>query len=93
MLCRQRRAWYRYDLLGHCCPLDMTRYEKQEMAERKAANYRRRVRLILDGLGLKRWDKRRMHQFVWTRLMQVQGDTINDPDLKVLVRIYNRERL
>ena len=67
----------------------MTPKQRDEMVERKRANYRRRLQLLRDQHGLEPLTNRQRHTLL-DLCMAVQGDAITDPDLLVLLRLAGR---
>lgn len=65
----------------------MTDKDKKRMHK---AKYRRRVEAVRAQYGLMDWSEDSMGRFL-RRLLNIVGDEITDPDLAVLVRLYNRE--
>jgi hypothetical protein len=59
------------------------------MAERKRAGYTRRIRQLRDGHGLPALSNRQ-RSVLLDLLMQVTGDAVTDPDLRVLIRLAGR---
>ena len=68
----------------------MTEKEKIQMRVRRIANYKRRVCAICELIGIDQFGYRDLLRLT-NRLMLIKGDGVTDPDLRVLVRLYNRE--
>jgi hypothetical protein len=64
---------------------------EQDKLDRIRLIYKRRAREFYDSFGMK-WDRRAWHEFL-TRVSNAHasGEGVDDMDLKVLVRLYNRE--
>ncbi len=64
--------------------------ESMELRALKLRSYRRRVRALRADIGIKPWPRDAMAVFI-ERLIHVAGEGIGEYDLRVLVRMYNRE--
>ena len=60
------------------------------MRERYIQRLKKRINVHLDSMSARRWTRREMDR-VCTRLSYVVGDGITDNDLRIYVRITNRE--
>lgn len=63
---------------------------KEYLSERYRASMARRVLDMRDQLEYEPWTRRETNDLI-ERLSFIAGEGINDVDLRVLVRLYNRE--
>ena len=68
----------------------MTENEQEQMKERYLQRMKVRINVHLDAMSARRWTRREMNK-VCKRLAYVVGDGITDSDLRIFVRITNRE--
>ena len=64
--------------------------DQRQIDEAMRANYKRRVLAMRQGYGMK-WTRRQSIAFIDRLLNASKVEGIDDMDLRVLVRIYNRE--
>lgn len=62
----------------------------KDIIERRRANYARRILELRKALDMK-WSRRDTFQFLDRIMYASCEDGVNDVDLRVLVRMYNRE--
>ena len=73
--------------------LPMTaKYDSATMKDRFLQRMKVRINIQLDAMSARRWTRREMDK-VCNRLSYVVGDGLTDNDLRVYVRITNRELL
>lgn len=65
----------------------MTEHEKKKA---RRGNHARRIAYLQKDIGIEPWSERETRRLL-TRLDNVAGDGVTDPDLRVIVRLYNRE--
>ena len=58
--------------------------------DRKRANFNRRVLAVRKGYNMK-WSRRQSDAFVERLMLASSVEGIDDMDLRVLIRMYNRE--
>ncbi len=68
----------------------MTEKEREQMRARLRMRYKRRARAMIKDMHVRHWTAPDMLRFL-DRLELIAGDAVVERDLRVLVRMYNRE--
>lgn len=61
------------------------------MRERRRMQYKLRIRAMIKDMALTAWTRAEMTRLL-NRIVYISGEEgVTDPDLRVIVRLYNRE--
>ena len=60
------------------------------MRARRQLRYKRQIVDMCAGIGITKFGDKSMRRFI-NRLLLIAGDSVTEPDMRVLVRLYNRE--